>query len=235
VTAGITPEMAEQLAEDRVGLAPASTANRVAALLRTRIMEGMFPPGTRLSEEVIGQALGVSRNTLREAFRLLSHERLAVHQMNRGIFVPRLTAADVVDLYAVRRLVEGGAAKLAGTAGASRCLAVAAAVDDAEEAVADGRWRDVRTADLRFHLAIGALACSPRIDELMRRSLAEQRLVFHAMNDAEKFHEPFVSRNRLIADLVMGGDGVGAERELIFYLCDAEALILEVFATMAAD
>jgi DNA-binding GntR family transcriptional regulator len=62
--------------------------NNPSILLRTHIMEGLFPPGTRLSEEVLGQALGVSRNTLREAFRLLCHERLAVHQMNRGIFVP---------------------------------------------------------------------------------------------------------------------------------------------------
>lgn len=226
--------MADQLAADRGGLASASTANRVADLLRTRIMEGMFPPGTRLSEELIGQALGVSRNTLREAFRLLSHERLAVHQMNRGIFVPRLTAEDVVDIYTLRRLVEGGAARLANRAESAARLAVAAAVDDAEEAVAAGRWWDVRTADLRFHLAIGALARSARIDDLMRRSMAEQRLVFHAMDDVETFHEPFVSRNRRIADLVMDGDGAKAEAELISYLCDAEAMILEVFASMAA-
>ena len=92
---GITEEMASALAQDRSGLVHASTADRVTELLRTHIMEGLFPPGTRLSEEVIGQALGVSRNTLREAFRLLCHERLAVHQMNRGIFVPVLTRADV--------------------------------------------------------------------------------------------------------------------------------------------
>ena len=78
--------------------------NNPSILLRTHIMEGLFPPGTRLSEEVLGQALGVSRNTLREAFRLLCHERLAVHQMNRGIFVPVLTRADVTDIYARRRL-----------------------------------------------------------------------------------------------------------------------------------
>ncbi len=41
-------------------------------ILRSRISEGYFPPGTRLSEDSIGGALGVSRNTLREAFRLLT-------------------------------------------------------------------------------------------------------------------------------------------------------------------
>src|ERR1700740_3799314 len=109
--AGITEDMVSALARDRSGLVYASTADRVTELLRTHIMEGLFPPGTRLSEEAIGQALGVSRNTLREAFRLLCHERLAVHEMNRGIFVPVLTSADVADIYKLRRLIGGGAAR----------------------------------------------------------------------------------------------------------------------------
>lgn len=59
--------------------------------------------------EAIGRALGVSRNTLREAFALLSHERLAVHHMNRGVFVPTLTRQDVSDIYTLRGLIEGSA------------------------------------------------------------------------------------------------------------------------------
>ncbi len=230
MTLGITNEMAAELARDRVGLAHTSTADRVAALLRTHIMEGLFPPGTRLSEEAIGQSLGVSRNTLREAFRLLSHERLAIHRLNRGTFVPVLSREDVVDLYALRRLVEGGAARLAGSARSSARLAAVAAVDDAEDAVTRGRWLEVATADLRFHQAIAALAGSPRVDELMRRALAELRLVFHEMADPEQFHEPFVSRNRAIAELVLGGDGDAAEKELLQYLTDAEEQLLAVYS-----
>jgi DNA-binding GntR family transcriptional regulator len=231
----ITKDIAAELARDRRGLAQASTADRVAGLLRSHIAEGLFPPGTRLSEEAIGQALGVSRNTLREAFRLLSHEGLAVHQLNRGTFVPVLTREDVIDLYAVRRIVEGGAARMAQTARASLRLAVSAAVEDGERAATEGRWLEVRTADLRFHEAIAALAESPRVDELMRRALAELRLAFHAMADAEEFHAPFVRRNRVLAELIAAGDGETAERELIDYLAEAEAQILGVYATRAAD
>ncbi|MEU3504381.1 GntR family transcriptional regulator, partial [Streptomyces hundungensis] len=76
-----------RLAEDRALLGRTSTAERVADILRTRIAEGLFPPGERLAEDAIGKALGVSRNTLREAFRLLTHERLLIHELNRGVFV----------------------------------------------------------------------------------------------------------------------------------------------------
>jgi DNA-binding GntR family transcriptional regulator len=229
MTPGITAEMARALAADRPRLVPASTADRVTELLRTAIMEGLLPPGTRLSEEVIGQALGVSRNTLREAFRLLCHERLAVHELNRGIFVPVLTRADVTDIYALRRLVEGGAARLAGAAGITARLAVRAAVDAAEGAAAAGRWHEVRTADLHFHQAVAALAGSPRVDELMRRALAELRLVFHAMADPEQFHAPYLRRNRSIAEAVVRGRGEAAEAELMAYLADAERQLLDVY------
>src|SRR5919112_1117058 len=67
-----------------------STAERVAELLRHRVIEGDLPPGHRLSEEQLVDVLHVSRNTLREAFRLLTHEGLLVHRLHRGVFVPEL-------------------------------------------------------------------------------------------------------------------------------------------------
>ena len=93
------------LESDRGVLARSSTAERVADIMRDRITDGSLAPGSRLPEDAVGSALGVSRNTLREAFRLLVHEGLAVAEFNRGVFVRRLTAADVVDLYRVRRLL----------------------------------------------------------------------------------------------------------------------------------
>ena len=227
--AGVTAGMVSRLAQDRPLLAQISTADRVAGLLRDNIMEGVFPPGTRLSEEAIGQALGVSRNTLREAFRLLCHERLAVHELNRGIFVPVLTSEDVVDLYRLRRLVEGGAARMAGTATAAARRAVVVAVTGAEKASAAGDWEAVRSADLHFHRAVAALAGSQRVDELMRRALAELRLVFHVMTDPELFHRPFLARNKVIAHLIDSKDGAAAEKELLAYLEDAERQLLAAY------
>jgi DNA-binding GntR family transcriptional regulator len=230
----MTSQMADTLARDRPGLASSSTADRVAELLRTHIMQGLFPPGTRLPEEAIGQALEVSRNTLREAFRLLCHERLAVHHMNRGIFVPVLSSRDVVDLYGLRRLVEGGAARRAGSAPMEARRAILAIVGHAEKAAAAGCWLDVRTDDLRFHQAVAALVGSPRVDELMRRALAEMGLIFHVITEPAQFHAPYIGRNRVIAELIVDGDGDVAEAELLRYLDDAERQILDAYERSAA-
>lgn len=229
MSTGVSDAMVARLTRDRILLAQIGTAERVAALLRDNIADGVFPPGTRLSEEAIGQALGVSRNTLREAFRLLCHERLAVHELNRGIFVPVLTSEDVVDLYRLRRLVEGGAARQAGQASDRAREAVAAAVVEGEMASEAGDWQAFRSADLHFHQAVAALAGSPRVDELMRRALAELRLVFHVMTDTEKFHRPFVAKNRFIGELIGKGDGLAAEQELLAYLADAERKLLAAY------
>ena len=227
--AGISEDMAAALSRERPALTHASTAGRVTDILRTHITQGLFPPGTRLSEEAIGRALGVSRNTLREAFALLCHERLAVHHMNRGIFVPTLSREDVSGIYTLRRLVEGGAARMAGTASPEARQTVCDVVNSAEAYAAAGQWLDVRTEDLRFHQAIAGLVGSSRVDELMQRTLAELRLIFHAMEPPEQFHRPYLERNRSIADSVMRGDGETAERELLGYLADAEAQILAAY------
>ena len=230
----MTSDIAAGLASDRALLDRTGTAERVAGVLRDRIIEGFFLPGTRLSEEAIGAALGISRNTLREAFRLLSHERLLVHQLNRGVFVRVLTADDVIDLYRVRRLVECAAVRQADPANRAVLPVLREAVAEGELALREARWRDIGTANMRFHRGIGRLAGSPRIDELMEHLLAELRLVFHVMKNPRAFHEPYVARNRQIADRLEAGDGQGAERLLAAYLDDAEAQLLRAYSPPGA-
>ena len=83
-----------------------SEAERAADVLRRRITDGELRPGSRLVEEELVGPLKVSRNTLREAFRLLTHDGLLVHRLHRGVFVSALDAFELLDLYRLRRLLE---------------------------------------------------------------------------------------------------------------------------------
>ncbi|MFF4604684.1 GntR family transcriptional regulator [Streptomyces sp. NPDC001339] len=229
-----------ELARDRALLGRASTAERVADILRDRITEGYFPPGTRLSEEGIGGALGVSRNTLREAFRLLTHERLLVHQLNRGVFVGVVTVEDLDDIYRVRTLVECAAVRGVGQgpydARVREAVAAIEAAVRAGEAASDAReWQDLSTANIRFHQTIVALADSPRTDELMRGVLAELRLVFHVMADPRRFHAPYLTRNRQILEALQAGDAAEAERLLRSYLEDSRVQLSAAYARRIAE
>ncbi|MFD7981333.1 GntR family transcriptional regulator [Streptomyces sp. NPDC059071] len=223
-----------ELADDRALLGRTSTAERVADILRTRIAEGFFPPGTRLSEESIGGALGVSRNTLREAFRLLTHERLLVHRLNRGVFVRVLTVDDVDDIYRTRRLVECAVVHALGEPPFA-VDGLAAAVTEGERAAGRGDWKGVSTANIHFHRELVALAASARTDELMRGVLAELRLAFHVVSDPRGLHEPYLIRNREILDALREGRRDAAELLLARYLDDSRSRIVDVYAKAVDD
>ncbi|MEV4789612.1 GntR family transcriptional regulator [Streptomyces tuirus] len=223
--------MAEQLkdlSDDRTLLGRTSTAERVADILRSRIAEGYFPPGTRLSEDSIGGALGVSRNTLREAFRLLTHERLLVHELNRGVFVRVLTVEDVEDIYRTRRLVE--CAVVRGLGEPPYGLdGLAAAVEEGRTAAREGDWKAVGTANIHFHRELVALAASERTAELMRSVFAELRLAFHVVDEPQELHEPYIVRNAAVLEALQGGDREKAESLLAGYLDDSLERVVEVY------
>jgi DNA-binding GntR family transcriptional regulator len=83
--------------------------NGVAALytrLRTMILDGMFPPGSMLSQVKLAEALGVSRIPLREALRMLQKEGLIEAEHNQRARVPVFEASIVDSLYASRILLE---------------------------------------------------------------------------------------------------------------------------------
>ncbi|MET8411245.1 GntR family transcriptional regulator [Streptomyces sp. NPDC005195] len=222
------------LADDRALLGRTSTAERVADILRSRVAEGYFLPGTRLSEDSIGGALGVSRNTLREAFRLLTHERLLVHELNRGVFVRVLTVEDVEDIYRTRTLVE--CAVVRGLGEPPYALDdLAHAVEEGQRAARDGGWKAVGTANIHFHRELVALAGSSRTDEVMRSVFAELRLAFHVVDDPRRLHEPYLARNREILETLQAGDRDGAERLLAGYLGDSLERVVEVYARRVAD
>lgn len=160
----------------------------------------------------------MSPNTLREAFRLLTHEGLLVHELNRGIFVRVVTVEGLIDIYRVRRMIECAAVRSLGEPPYA-LEAVEAAVEAGEQAARGEAWQELSTANIRFHQAVAALAGSPRTDELMRGVLAELRLVFHVMADPRRFHEPYLTRNRQILKALRAGDPAEAEQLLAGASC----------------
>ena len=211
-------------------LRPPSTMDAAVSALREAIVRGDIAPGSRLVESALTESMGVSRNTIREVFRLLETERLIEHVTNRGVFVRRLTAADVTDVYAVRRLIEVSALRRAGdSTGRARRIAIAEmreAIDAGRAAIrTQDRW-GLGFADLGFHAAIAGLSESPRLVQFMAGLKTELRLAFAATNDVLDFQHPYVERNQQVYDLFVAEDYDGAADELDVYLTEAEADLL---------
>ena len=77
------------------------------------IRAGRLLPGERIREEDVAQSLGVSRTPVREALQLLQARRLVELAPGRGIVVMELNRQQVLELYAMREVLEGAAARFA--------------------------------------------------------------------------------------------------------------------------
>src|SRR5690606_38533467 len=75
--------------------------------LRGAIINGQFPPGTRLIERELCEAMGVSRTSIREVLRRLEAERLIEVEPRKGPTVARLTRAQAEEIYDIRTYLEG--------------------------------------------------------------------------------------------------------------------------------
>lgn len=106
------PAAAEPAAPRAAG--PARTLpGTVASALRERIIQGEFPPGSRLNERALCDMLGVSRTPMREAFRVLAAEGLVQIEPNRGAQVVALSAANIREAFEVIGGLEAMSCRLA--------------------------------------------------------------------------------------------------------------------------
>ncbi|MGO3147956.1 MAG: GntR family transcriptional regulator [Leucobacter sp.] len=202
-----------------------ASATTAADQIRAQILEGDLEPGTWLREAPLAESLGISRNTLREAFRTLSNEHIIEQEANRGARVATPSKATIIDLYRVRRLIEVQPLResFAGhTAGAAMERAVRSAVG-ARDAV---DWQEVARADIEFHQAIVALSDSPRIIEQYRRISGELRLAFWRVREPAQFHYAYVDLNKQILERFLLGDTENAASLLERYLLQSERTLL---------
>ena len=228
-------EILDDLRRTKASGLHAETGLWVAGVLREQIAAGRLAPGTKLSEETLGDALGVSRNTLREAFSTLSAERVVTRFPNRGVFVSRPTTDDIREIYRVRRYLEPAAVTWtpATELGPVRLAPLSLAVERARAARDAGSIPGMAGANQDFHAAIVALAGSERLDQLMSQVLAEMRLVFHSMAENALFHAPYVDENDRIVSLLAEGRQSDAATVLADYLVRAEAQLLAAVAARA--
>jgi DNA-binding GntR family transcriptional regulator len=106
-----------------VGTTHPPLRNVVAAEIRRLILDGTLQPGERLIEDRLAELLGVSRNPIREAIRVLEAEGFLDVTARRGSFVATLSAKQAADLFEVRLALEPLGARLAAQNSAPALIA----------------------------------------------------------------------------------------------------------------
>jgi DNA-binding GntR family transcriptional regulator len=144
-----------------------AASERVADALRSAILGGEYPPGTRIRQEDVAARHGASRIPAREALRILEADGLVTLVANTGAWVSRLSLEECDELYRIRERIEPllleysvpalGDAQIAGLA------------DLAARMEAGGDVEQFLDLDRRFHLGTYAGARTLMLGETVER------------------------------------------------------------------
>ena len=187
----------------------------VADQLRDLILEGTISPGTRLVQEQLAEKLGVSRTPLREAFRILERENLVrVLPKNNTVEVIQLTGKDALELYQVREMVDGLAARLA--AGGSTDRATRPHLERLTRVVqrieaAPFEIRNFINAHTEFHLRIAQLCGNAHLLQFSSVIRISTQMLYPRMRTGSERITQSVNEHAKILDAVLQGRAADAE------------------------
>lgn len=192
----------------------------VTDAIRDHIVDGSYPPGSRLFEESLAAELGVSRNPIREAFQVLAAEGFVILEPRRGARVASIDARRATEIFEVRAGLEGLVAELAARNRTDSTIA------DLRAIVAEGR-RVANSGDLhrlprlntRFHEHLAEIAGNTLLTSMLGQLSGIIRWIYAERLEARvlgSWHE-----HALITDAVAAGDDVEARRLTIAHVHSA--------------
>ena len=205
--------MVRVLRDGSNGLRPVGVLERLRALILT----GEYGPDERLIEEQLAERLGVSRTPVRQALTMLEAEGLVEITPNRGATVCSFSIEDVWDIYDLRAVLEGHAARRAAGRIERRELerlrelaremeGLPGQFDDHEEEI-----RALVALNQEFHGTIVEASRNRRLERLINRTV-EIPLMFKAFY-WYTLHERTISNHyhRQILEALENGDADRAE------------------------
>jgi DNA-binding GntR family transcriptional regulator len=218
---------------ERTQIARVSVADQVAVILRQRILGGELRPGTPLQEVPLAASLGVSRNTMREATRILSLEGLLKRSIHRGIAVAQLSRKDVHEIYHVRRMLEIAAVLAARDRSPELLHDLRAALDQYEKSVRARDWVSAVSHDLLFHSLLIRFHGSKRLEAFHQKLLGELRMGMVLVDRRHDDPGMLIPVHRRLYQLLTAGKLKECATVLARHLDDSEARLAKVMDSHA--
>jgi DNA-binding GntR family transcriptional regulator len=192
----------------------ASAVEHVVDAIVEGVKTGRYVAGQRLIEADLTTDLGVSRGPLREALSRLASQGLLEIEPHRGAVVRRLTKRDVEELFALRELLEGEAARLAATridepGVRATFRAFAKRLKSFEKSGDAVQYTEENTA---FHAAVMEASGNDLLARVSSQ-LATQAFRLQFRNLVEgRFLPESIEDHAAIIDALLAGDGREAEK-----------------------
>lgn len=188
----------------------------VAHRIREAILKGYFKPGQRLDQTELAERLGVSRSPVRDALRRLAAEGLVTMHPHRGAMVAELSPEELEEIYLIRRVLEGLAARqavpnltdedLEALQGILRCM---------DETVDAEEWIEL---NYRFHHTIYRAANRPRLLDIIDTLRNTVTPYIRKYIATPEYREKAQASHWRIYRACVEGDAEAAEQETVAHL-----------------
>lgn len=146
-----------------------SVRERAYEHLKASILDGLFNPAERLTEEYLAEELGVSRTPIREALHKLESEGLIKPLETRGFIVSPDSKEEVEELFEIRSILEGYALKIIAEKISEGDLErLNGFIEKAEDALKRKQINEIFRWNTKFHDTLhGMVAEKKRLHRLM--------------------------------------------------------------------
>lgn len=189
------------------------SADMVYQTVRNAILEGELAPGDRLLEERLATDLGVSRTPVREAIARLEAERFVERTARTGLIVAVVSQREIEDVYAVREVLEGLAARLCAEVASESDRQRLALVEDEMERAAQA---DDSDALYRINRELHDEIARASRNDTLRHFLQQIRYTLVRYGPTTMSHpgraEEAVRQHRALIAAIAAHDPDGAER-----------------------
>ena len=190
------------------------TGDSIAADLERAVHEHRLPPGTKLGEDELAEAYGISRTIVRAALQALAHRRLVEQRRNRGAFVAQPSVRDAHEVFEARALLEPRTARSAAARMTDQSLATLQAhIDNEHAAVHSGETGRALFLSGQFHVEIARIADQTTIESFVSELISRSSLIIAlywrrraAMCESQAHHalmEAFAARDGALAEELM--------------------------------
>jgi len=197
------------------GETPQSSVDLVVGQILRGLYEGRFAPGQKLVESDLAQRFSVGRGSVREALRRLEADGLVVAVLNRGASIRAFNRESARDLIEVMEFLSGMAARLAAErVKPQQAQSLRRCVEALASQIKLGDFYAISRARWEFYSTVAKIADNEELRRLLvRNELSVIRTQFRAAFDLEHEREDLPTY-KLVAELVLAGDGAGADRAI---------------------
>jgi DNA-binding GntR family transcriptional regulator len=208
---------------------PSLTDGDIYERVVSAILDHRLPPGTKLVEDKLASAFGVSRTRIRPLLVRLANEQVVTLTPNRGATITQPTEQEAREVFEVRRMIEPTLVALfVASASEADVARLRHCIDEEEAARLAGDMRRAIRLSGDFHLLIAERAGHQTLGRILRELISRTSLILMAYSAAhERPQEEATScgclEHRALLDAIRLRDAAEAQQRMREHLTRLES------------